>query len=559
MAQLGSGYIRFGDCEIDVAGFSLRRGGQVCAIEPQVLELLIHLARNPDRLITKDELVEAVWRGRAVSDTTITSRIKSARQAIGDDGKQQAMIKTVHGRGLRFVAAVRIEDRGGAELASAEGIGTDKEILGKTARDNAASATWPAIAVLPFVNMSGDAGQDYFADGLSEDIITDLARFRELRVVARDSCFRFRERSTGPQQIGRTLGAEYLVAGSFRRRGDKLRLNARLIAVESGEEIWAERFDCSTEDVFEMTDELVRTIVGTLVGRVRSTGSALAKRKHPANLAAYECVLRGQLAQGRMGDPQQEIEARRCFEQALALDPDYPRAHAGLAVALLTEWVRAPSDARDTLDRALEHAEKAVALAGDDYECQETLGWILLHAKSFELSERHYRRAIELNPNSPAELAAMGSACNYFGRPEEGIEWFELAKRVDPYFEATWYWHLLGGTYFNARRYEDAIAIFERAPNPPAWVRAYVAASQALAGRVEAALALSAALAQAAPDFSPATFARKEPFKNPGDFDHLVEGFRRAGLLALTNAPAVSGHENPIPLHEISARPPSTR
>ncbi|HEV8391881.1 MAG TPA: winged helix-turn-helix domain-containing protein, partial [Dongiaceae bacterium] len=375
-------FIHFADCEIDVAGFVLRRRGEVCDVEPQVLELLLHLARNPDRLLTKDDLIQHVWHGRIVSDTTVTSRIKSARAAIGDDGTQQKLIRTVHGRGVRFIGEVRI----GTRRASDGDAGTPRSIAGAAAAQAsearaAEESAWPAIAVLPFTNIGGDKDQDYFADGVTEDIITDLSRFRELRVVARDSCFQHRTPGADLQQIGRALAADFVVTGSIRRRGAKLRLSAQLTATDSGNQLWAERFDRGAEDLFAMADELVRTIVGTLVGRVRGAGSALAKRKAPANLAAYECVLRGQAAQAQIGDSEQEAAARHFFERALASDPDYPRAHAGLAVVLLCEWFRAPDDgAEDTdaiLDRALEHAERAVAIDNDDYECHETLGWIL--------------------------------------------------------------------------------------------------------------------------------------------------------------------------------------
>jgi TolB-like protein len=530
--------IQFGDCEIDAAGFTLRRGGEACDIEPQVLELLLYLARNPDRLITKDDLIAQVWHGRIVSDTTITSRIKSARQAIGDDGTQQKFIRTVHGRGVRFIGAVKASTRG----ADREGGGENLRRI-DDARAGTATESWPAIAVLPFANIGcdiradvggdirGGFGQDYIADGVTEDTITDLARFRELRVVARDSCFRFRASGGDLQSIGRALAADYVVTGSIRRRGAKLRLSARLIAVATGSELWAERFDRGAEDVFEMADALVRTIVGTLVGRVRQVGAALAKRKGPANLAAYECVLRGQSAQALIGDPRQEAAARRYFEQALAADPDYPRAHAGLAVVLLCEWFRLADPAEALLEAALEHSEKAVALDSNDYECQEARGWILLHDKQFELSEQHYRRVIELNPNSPAELAAMGSACSFLGRPEEGIQWFEMARRIDPYFDATWYWNLLGAAYFNARRYDDAIKALERVANAPAWVKAYAAASCALAGRTDCARRVAKSLAREAPHFYAEAILRKEPYRNPADLAHLAEGFRNAGLL----------------------------
>ena len=503
-----------------------------------MLELLLFLARNPDRLITKDDLIANVWHGRIVSDTTITSRIKSARQAIGDDGTQQKLIRTVHGRGVRFIAAVR-SDRRGAAVESAHDSGEMLARASEAAADPAAKRNWPAIAVLPFANLGGDDDQDYFADGVTEDIITDLSRFRELRVVARDSCFQHRTSTLkiGPptcSRSGRALNADYVVTGSIRRRGSKLRLSAQLTQTESGNQVWAERFDRGAEDVFAMADELVRIIVGTLVGRVRQAGSALARRKPPANLAAYECVLRGHAAQALIGDKAQEAAARRFFEQALALDPDYPRAHAGLAVVLLCEWFRLADPADALLEAALEHAEKSVAIDPEDYECQESLGWILLHCKQFELSEQHYRRVIELNPNSPAELAAMGAACSFLGRPDEGIQWFELARRIDPYFDASWYWNLLGAAYFNARRYDDAIKALEHIANAAIWVKAYAAASCALAGRADCARRIAKSLASEAPHFYAEAILRKEPYRNPADLEHLAEGFRKAGLLTET-------------------------
>src|SRR5688572_15218805 len=278
-AMAESEHIYFADCEIDVAGFALRRRGELRDLEPQVLELLLFLARNPDRLITKDDLIAHVWHGRIVSDTTITSRIKSARRAIGDDGTQQKLIRTVHGRGVRFIAAVRRERPGTSSSGSANSSGEMLARASEAASDTTAKRYWPAIAVLPFANLGGDDDQDYFADGVTEDIITDLSRFRELRVVARDSCFQHRtptlkERAADLQHVGRALNADYVVTGSIRRRGSKLRLSAQLTQTESGNQVWAERFDRGAEDVFAMADELVRTIVGTLVGRVRQAGSA---------------------------------------------------------------------------------------------------------------------------------------------------------------------------------------------------------------------------------------------------------------------------------------------
>jgi TolB-like protein/Tfp pilus assembly protein PilF len=543
MADTGSLHLHFGEYEIDVAAFELRRGGQPCAVEPQVLELLVYLVRNAGRLVTKGDLIAHVWGGRIVSDSTLASRVKSARRAIGDDGEQQKLIRTVHSRGVRFVGEVRTE---GGEAATGHAAAPEaRPAIAAGAGAAPAKAELPSIAVLPFANVGGDPEQNYLVDGLTQDIITDLARFRQLRVVSRDSSFRYRESGADLREIARALGADYVVTGSVRRQGSRLRLSAQLTAADSRNELWAERFDRSTEDVVAMADELVRTIVGTLAGRVRA---ALARRKPPANLAAYDCVLRAQAAVSKIGDLREEAEARRLFEQALASDPDYPRAHAGLAIVLLRGWFRGEGDAEAAIDLALAHAQKAVEIDSDDNECQETLGWVLLHRRSFDLNERHYRRAVELNPNSPDELAAMGVACSYLGRPEEGIGWFELARKIDPFFDPSWYWNLLGATYFNARRYDQALAAFARNASSPLWVRAYGIAAHALAGRIDVARAAAAKLVVDAPDFSATDLMRKEPYKEPADLDHLGAGLRLAGLLPATaEAPALDLIAKPAP------------
>jgi TolB-like protein/Tfp pilus assembly protein PilF len=521
MAEASSLHIQFSDCEIDVAAFELRRSGQPCAVEPQVFELLLYLAKNPDRLVTKNDLIENVWGGRIVSDSTLASRIKSARRAIGDDGEQQRFIRTVHGRGVRFVADLRVDPQRANDSV--------RELPITSTAHRAQPRV--VIAVLPIANIGGDAAQNYFADGLTQDIIADLGRFRLLDVVARNRSARFRRQGADVKQIGRELGAGYIVTGSLQRRGPRMKLAAELLDATSGQQLWAERFDRRAEDIFAVADDLVRTIAATLAGRVQAIGSAQAKRKPPANLAAYECVLRAQAASMRIGDPAAETEMRRFYEQAVSLDPTYARAHAGMAMTLMRDWFRAPTASDEILEHAFEHAQKAVTLDRNDSECQETLGWILLHRRSYDAAEEAYGRALELNPNSPDELSAMGAVCNFLGRPEEGLDWLQRAKQRDPHFDPTWYWHILGATCFNARRYDEAIASFGRSPSLPAWAQAYLAASHAKAGQPERARELSAKLLETTPEFSGTGLLAKEPYRQPADQLHLLEGLRKAGLL----------------------------
>ena len=233
--------LRFGDVEIDVDAFELRRGGTLCPVEPQVFELVCYLARNAGRLVTKDELIEAVWNGRIVSDATLASRIKSARRAIGDDGEQQKWIRTIHGRGVRFVG----------ELATEPTVVQAAEAPGR-----------PAIAILPFQNLSGDPDDFYFADGVAEEITAALSRMRSLIVIARSSTLRYRDQPVELARVGQELGVRYLVQGSVRRAAGAIRINAQLVEAASGAQIWASHYDGKPEDVFELEGPHHRPVGG---------------------------------------------------------------------------------------------------------------------------------------------------------------------------------------------------------------------------------------------------------------------------------------------------------
>jgi adenylate cyclase len=328
--------------------------------------------------------------------------------------------------------------------------------------------------------------------------------------------------------VGRELGVEHVVDGSIRRLGERVRVTARLVHAPSGDQLWAERFDRDQRELFEVQDELVRTIAATLVGRLQATDLERARRKPPASLAAYECVLRG-TALGEVGAI---AEGRRLFERAIELDPTYGRAHARLAHSLYLGWYRDPAGSDATLDRALALARKAVELDPNDNVCQDLLGWIYQQQGAFELAEHHKRRALELNPNSPEQVACTGVLCTFLGQAEEAVGWFERARRLDPFFEPTWYWPLLGVAHFVAGRYDQAVLALGRSPTMPVWVRVYLAACHALLGELDRARALGAEVLRLAPGFSSTGFVAKERFKRAVDRERLSEGLRVAGLPA---------------------------
>ena len=386
----------------------------------------------------------------------------------------------------------------------------------------------PSIAVLPFTNMSGDAEQQYFCDGITEDIITELSRFRQMHVASRNSSSRFRGADLDMIRVGRELGVHYLVEGSVRRMGARTRITAQLIDAATGNHVWAERYDNAQDEIFDVQDRVVRTIVGTLAGRMNSARAEIARRKPPASLAAYECVLRGDALP--IGTPEVEAEARLLFEKAIEIDPTYARAYALLSFVLEREWFRDMSDSNRLRDEAFEMARKAVTLDENDTSCQLAMAWAQLNRGAHELAEQHFAKALAFNPNQPSAQTDLAIFHYYRGEPEKAIEGLLEVRRLDPFFTPSWYWGELGAAYFNARRYDEAIASMRRATTLSTGEQAWLAASYALAGKPDLARDCAADLLRRIPRFSAARFLAKEPLLRPEDRQHLADGLRKAGL-----------------------------
>ena len=396
------------------------------------------------------------------------------------------------------------------------------------ARPPFALAEKPSIAVLPFVNLSGDAEQAYFSDGITEDIITELSRFRQMRVVSRNSSSRFGGRNLDMIRVGRELGVRYLVEGSVRRMGARTRITAQLIDAVTGDHIWAERYDNAQDEIFDVQDRVVQTIVATLAGRINLAGAEIARRKPPASLAAYELVLRADAL--AWGTPEGDAEARLLFEKAIEIDPGYARAYAQLSFSLSREWSGDMSGSNRLRDEAFELARKAVALDENDTLCQLAMAWANFHRGAHELADRNLAKALALNPNQPSTQADLAIFLNLRGEPEKAIEGLLAINRIDPFYTPSWYWRELGAAYFNARRYDEAITSMLRSAAPTNWQRAWLVASYALAGKPDLARECAADLLRHIPDFSIEHFLAKEPLQRAGDKQHLAEGLRQAGL-----------------------------
>jgi len=323
----------FADCALDTDRRELRRVSELVSLTPQVFDLLDCLVRNRERVISKDELVASIWGGRAVSDSAITTRINAARAAIGDDGKTQRMIKTLPRKGFRFVGVVREELNPAAPAST--------ETAPHLPRPALALPDKPSVAVLSFDNLHGDPGQDYFSDGITEDIITQLSRFSELFVIARNSSFQYKRKSIDVRQIGRELGVRYVLEGSIRRQGNRVRIVAQLIDATTGAHRWAERYDRELDDIFAVQDELARAIATVLVAHVNKAEAERTLLKPPASWQAYDYYMRGVdiLASYWSTVKAADLhESRRLLEKSLAIDPNFARAYSSLSTTYVIAW-----------------------------------------------------------------------------------------------------------------------------------------------------------------------------------------------------------------------------
>jgi len=383
------------------------------------------------------------------------------------------------------------------------------------------------ICVLPFVN-AGDPAQAWFSDGITEDIITELSRWQTLAVRSRAASFRYRGDAVDPQQVARELQVRFVVEGSVRRLGERIRISVQLIDAQTGSHIWAEKFDRAQAELFEVQDEVVRTIVSTLAGRAIARDAQRVQRKPPASLAAYECVVKGNALSWI--DAQEAAEAERLFQQAIELDPGYGLAHALLSEIRSGRWFDTPGRPVAELHAAFALADRAVELDPNESTCFSILAQACLLRGEHALALQHVRRAVEINPGNQWNMADMGMALVYLGQPEEALSWFRRARLTDPFFDVSWCWRMQGEACLLLHRYDDALAMLAHVSTPHYRIVALCSACQALRGDLDQARAQTQQCLALKPDFSIALFMAKEPFQRQEDRDLLSTGLREAGL-----------------------------
>ena len=391
----------------------------------------------------------------------------------------------------------------------------------------------PSIAVLPFDNLSGQPEETYFSDGITEDIITGLARFRSLFVIARNSSFAFRGKPIEMVEIGRRLGVSYFLEGSVRRAGARVRITAQLIEVATGAHLWAERYDRSLDDIFAVQDEVAQTIVSTLVGRIEDARLQQSLRKPTTSLAAYDCFLRG-LVHFRGYAPGDNEQALRMFKMAVELDPGYAIAHAycGLAAVMMHREANAGLVPVEILDSSLEQMLTGVRLDPQESRCHRALVIIRLFRGEFDLAEHHARQGLGFNPNDADHMSLMGLVLTIRGRPEEALGWLEKARRLNP-FHPPYYDVGLAKTLYLLRRYTDAVRVYTRIPGLNHSIRVQLVASYAHSGQIAEARAHVEVLLREQPALGAADYIHRDfAFERPEDREHFREGLIKAGLPA---------------------------
>ena len=520
----------FGNYTLDSDRRELTRESETIALGPRVFDLLLYMLQHSERVVSKRELLHAIWAGRAVSESTMTSHINAVRNAIGDSGSEQRLIRTVARKGFRFVADVRMVDRLGRSAPGQVDSGSKGQpapVL--TIPDR------PSMAVLPILNLSPDLRQDFFADGVVEDIIAALSRMGWLLVAARSSSFTYKGRAVDVKQVGRELGVRYVLEGSIRKLADRMRITSQLIDATTGVHVWAERFEGSINDSFQLQDEIVASIVGAIVPQLERAEIERAHRKSTDNLDAYDYYMRG-MRKFHQGTRDGIDQALPLFHKAIEIDPDYAAGY-GMAAwchvwRKINGWM---TDRVQEIEQGASLAERAIELGKNDAIALTRGGHALGHFGSdldrcIELLER----ALMLDPNlrtawylSGFQRIARGESNDAIGRFVKGMRLSPLDPEMPRIQTGMALAHLLAGSYDVASVW--AGKALREMPNF-ALATGIVAASEALAGRMVEAERATRDLRELNPALRITSLGEWIQLRRPEDLRLFADGLRKSGL-----------------------------
>jgi len=513
----------FDNISVDTGRRELRQDGELRAVEPQVFDLLEYLIRNRDRVVSREDLLVGVWNGRIVSESTIASRINAVRTAIGDNGEDQRLVRTVLRKGIRFVGAVREEPRPEA---------TTTVTAAEQSRSVLSLPDRPSIAVLPFTNMGSDTEQDYFADGISEDIITALSKLRWFFVIARNSSFTYKGRAVDIRQVGHELGVRYVLEGSVRKGGGRVRISVQLIDAETGKHLWADRYDRDLTDIFALQDEITKKVVAAIEPKLLEAEGTRLQHRLPRDFGAWDMLIRANSLFWRLTKDESQA-AIAVLRQLVERYPLYAAAHSMLAFFLLVSRQGGWHMMEPQVTQAATLAARAVELDDSDPWAHLALGFVAFTRRRTDEAVEEFQRALDLNPNFAAAHGFLGCTLAFDARSDQAIDHTEQAIRMSPHDPQNALLNAaLAAAHYQAGRYADAVGFGRRAIQQRFELtnghRIYVA-SLAQAGRIDEARAALARLQELHPENSIAWIERNVPY-TPGPMAKFLEGFRKAGL-----------------------------
>lgn len=544
-------------------------GTEIAIKSKKAKALLAYLALSPKKSRSREEIIALLWsdRGEAQARASLRQVLVGLRRDLGEAASQALIVTNeaialdlgnltieVANQGEELLAGFHLHDPAFEDWLRDERLRHEDMMPGSRPPERPLPDK-PSIAVLPFTNLSADPEQDYFTEGITEDIITAIARFRNLFVIARESSFKYKGNPVTVQDVGRDLGVQFVLEGSVRRAGERIRVTAQLVDAATGHHVWAEFYDRELNDIFAVQDDITQMIVSMLAGRIEGSMLERAKRKRPESFGAYDYVLRADeslwlYSEGDWAGMKESIEnSRQMFLKAIELDPSYGRAYEGLAHTHYMDWAFLLSETLyDDFEKALEYAQKAVDLDEAESRAHYTLAATHAIRKEYERTRFHCKKAMVLNPNDADTLVRISYLLSLLGEHEEAIEVGERALRLNPY-HPPWYLTLLCVPYFASHRYQEAITAIKGArtsyPDDDAWL----AACYAYLGELDEARTLMKNFLRSSgpeawwmnvPDTTPhverdptgllryAVFMF--PFKNRSDLDHLLNGLRKAGL-----------------------------
>jgi len=526
----------FENYTLNVDRQELRRGADLVDIEPQVLDLLQYLIRNRERVVSKDDLIQHVWNGRIVSDSTLTSRITAARHAVGDSGDDQRLIRTIARKGMRFVGEVG-ENLGSAGISAAMRVPPIERDTTPPASPSVAAPRlpdMPSIAVLPFNNMSGDPEQEYFSDGISEDIITALSRLRWFFVIARNSTFAYKGQAADVKHIGRDLGVRYVLEGSVRKGGNRVRITAQLIDAMTGNQIWADRYDAELTDVFALQDEITRKVVAALEPRLLEAEGLRSQNRSPEHLGAWDVVMRANSLFWRLTKAEGEA-AVAMLKRAVERYPDFGPAHSMLAFMLLVSRLLGwrVGEREPLLKQAATLATRAAELDDSDPWAHLALGYVAYTMRRTNVATEEFQHTLDLNPNFAAAHGYLGVALAHDGQSEQAIAHIEQAIRMSPHDPQNAIFNSgRSVAHYLAGRYAEAVGFARKAMQQREGMtlahRIYIA-SLAQAGEIDEARTALEQLKELQPDVSIEWIEQHVPY-TAVQMPKFLEGMRKAGL-----------------------------